>query len=59
MEAALLRRITSEPDKCGGRPCIRGCAKCNHLATAGLRKNVERVMRLPYPYPSFDVARIE
>lgn len=20
----LLERITSEPDKCGGRPCIRG-----------------------------------
>lgn len=24
MEVALLPRITSEPDKCGGRPCIRG-----------------------------------
>ena len=22
--AALLRRITVEPGKCGGRPCIRG-----------------------------------
>ena len=20
----LLKRITSEPDKCGGRPCVRG-----------------------------------
>jgi uncharacterized protein (DUF433 family) len=24
MDEALLSRITSEPDKCGGRPCIRG-----------------------------------
>lgn len=23
-EQALLSRITSEPDKCGGKPCIRG-----------------------------------
>jgi len=24
MKAGLLRRITIEPGKCGGRPCIRG-----------------------------------
>ncbi|MEO6595479.1 MAG: DUF433 domain-containing protein [Planctomycetota bacterium] len=24
MTAALLQRITIEPGKCGGRPCIRG-----------------------------------
>lgn len=24
MEASLLERITVEPGKCGGRPCIRG-----------------------------------
>lgn len=24
MKADLLKRITIEPDKCGGRPCIRG-----------------------------------
>lgn len=24
MQSELLKRITSEPDKCGGRPCIRG-----------------------------------
>ncbi len=24
MKDALLNRITSEPGKCGGRPCIRG-----------------------------------
>ncbi len=24
MVSELLKRITSEPDKCGGRPCIRG-----------------------------------
>ncbi|MCS0809281.1 DUF433 domain-containing protein [Massilia agilis] len=24
MESVLIPRITSEPDKCGGRPCIRG-----------------------------------
>jgi len=24
MKADLLQRITIEPDKCGGRPCIRG-----------------------------------
>jgi uncharacterized protein (DUF433 family) len=24
MKRELLRRITIEPDKCGGRPCIRG-----------------------------------
>lgn len=24
MNAELLKRITIEPDKCGGRPCIRG-----------------------------------
>jgi uncharacterized protein (DUF433 family) len=23
-ETELLKRITIEPDKCGGRPCIRG-----------------------------------
>ncbi len=23
-ETELLKRITVEPDKCGGRPCIRG-----------------------------------
>jgi uncharacterized protein (DUF433 family) len=24
MNAELLKRITIEPGKCGGRPCIRG-----------------------------------
>ncbi len=24
MNADLLKRITAEPGKCGGRPCIRG-----------------------------------
>lgn len=24
MKTALLKRITIEPGKCGGRPCIRG-----------------------------------
>ena len=24
MSASLLDRITIEPDKCGGKPCIRG-----------------------------------
>jgi len=24
MNSELLRRITLDPDKCGGRPCIRG-----------------------------------
>jgi uncharacterized protein (DUF433 family) len=24
MNTELLQRITLEPDKCGGRPCIRG-----------------------------------
>lgn len=24
MDASLLERITIEPGKCGGRPCIRG-----------------------------------
>lgn len=24
MNTSLLNRITVEPDKCGGRPCIRG-----------------------------------
>ena len=24
MKTELLQRITIEPDKCGGRPCIRG-----------------------------------
>ena len=24
MPASLLNRITTEPGKCGGRPCIRG-----------------------------------
>ena len=24
MKTDLLQRITIEPDKCGGRPCIRG-----------------------------------
>jgi len=24
MKTALLKRITVEPGKCGGRPCIRG-----------------------------------
>jgi len=24
MTAELLKRITFEPDKCGGKPCIRG-----------------------------------
>ena len=24
MDADLVRRITVEPDKCGGKPCIRG-----------------------------------
>ena len=24
MKEELLRRITIEPDQCGGRPCIRG-----------------------------------
>ncbi len=24
MKPELLKRITIEPDKCGGRPCIRG-----------------------------------
>jgi uncharacterized protein (DUF433 family) len=24
MKSELLQRITIEPDKCGGRPCIRG-----------------------------------
>ena len=24
MNTELLQRITIEPDKCGGRPCIRG-----------------------------------
>jgi len=23
-EAALLARITNDPEQCGGRPCIRG-----------------------------------
>ncbi|HWN74217.1 MAG TPA: DUF433 domain-containing protein [Candidatus Udaeobacter sp.] len=35
----LLQRITSEPGKCGGRPCIRGLrirvADILHLLSAG------------------------
>jgi uncharacterized protein (DUF433 family) len=39
MNTELLHRITIEPDKCGGRPCIRGkrlrVVDVLHLLSAG------------------------
>jgi uncharacterized protein (DUF433 family) len=39
MNKELLQRITIEPDKCGGRPCLRGyrirVSDILHLLSAG------------------------
>jgi len=41
--AAPFDRITVEPDKCGGKPCIRG-----------MRITVRRVLELLATYPNYD-----
>jgi uncharacterized protein (DUF433 family) len=41
MEAELFDRITVEPGKCGGKPCIRG-----------MRITVRRVLELLATYPN-------
>jgi uncharacterized protein (DUF433 family) len=40
MTAALFDRITVEPEKCGGKPCIRG-----------MRITVRRILELLATYP--------
>ncbi len=49
--AALLRRITVEPGKCGGRPCIRGqrMRVTDVLDLLGAGASVEEILR-DYPY---------
>ena len=50
-KAELLKRITIEPDKCGGRPCIRGqrmrVADVLHLLSAGA--TFEEIL-IDYPF---------
>lgn len=47
MERSLLSRITLEPGKCGGRPCIRGTrmrvADVLELLSAGM--STEEILR--------------
>ncbi len=47
----LLRRITVEPGKCGGRPCIRGqrVRVTDVLDLLGAGASVEEILR-DYPY---------
>ncbi len=49
--AALLRRITVEPGKCGGRPCIRGqrMRVTDVLDLLGAGASMEEILR-DYPY---------
>jgi len=51
MKTDLLQRITIEPDKCGGRPCIRGkrirVADILQLLSAGA--SMEEVLQ-DYPF---------
>ena len=49
--AALLRRITVEPGKCGDRPCIRGqrMRVTDVLDLLGAGASMEEILR-DYPY---------